>query len=443
MRYFTKALSKWNLSGRMARRTGRLGIEHLEPRCLMAYLAALNPQVLSMGTVNYAGDATNPWGIAVGSGETIYPRAPALVSDTEGTTAGPLELRVQPGPDDPSNALCEVTLTTRLSARAVGGGGNTAVSVTAACTVNGNNVPLVFYANSGRVFQVDGANNAIVTELVVPIDRSFSLSIAAFTSSMVDTTRTPLESQVGWATVSIESAVQVIGTAGPTLVTTASPAAITLDSGVASALTDTAVLSGGNSETGSITFRLTAPDGVTVLDTETVAVDGDGNYTTPNGYTLPATGDIAGTYTWTASYSGDPNNLPANDQGGRDEQTVVSQADTTTTLTSSTDPIGSHYGESVTFTAKVDDMPPADRTPTGEVDFFDNGEFLGSCMLSGGVATFTTDALAVGDHPITAQYAGDDNFSSSTSDIYIQSVAKVNTDLIGPFGDASVYGQPL
>jgi hypothetical protein len=44
------------------------------------------------------------------------------------------------------------------------------------------------------------------------------------------------------------------------------------------------------------------------IDTETVTVNGDGTYTTPTGFTLP--GMVTGTFDWTVSYSGDPNNIP-------------------------------------------------------------------------------------------------------------------------------------
>ena len=41
-------------------------------------------------------------------------------------------------------------------------------------------------------------------------------------------------------------------------------------------------------------------------------------------------------------------------------------------------------------------------TPTGTVNFFDNGTLIGSGTLSGGVATLTTTALVTGSHPMTA-----------------------------------------
>ena len=106
----------------------------------------------------------------------------------------------------------------------------------------------------------------------------------------------------------------------PKLTTAASPD-VTLSRSVVT-LRDSATLSDGSNPTGTITFTLIAPGGLTV-DTETVAVNGDGTYTTPTGFTLPTAGTVAGTYSWNATYSGDPNNNPAN---ASPEPTVVSRA---------------------------------------------------------------------------------------------------------------------
>ena len=73
--------------------------------------------------------------------------------------------------------------------------------------------------------------------------------------------------------------------ASSTLSTTPTPTLVPL--GTATCLTDTATLSGGFKETGTITFTLYSPSG-TLLDTETVTVNGDGSYTTPKGYSLSA-----------------------------------------------------------------------------------------------------------------------------------------------------------
>ncbi len=71
-------------------------------------------------------------------------------------------------------------------------------------------------------------------------------------------------------------------------------------------------------------------------------------------------------------------------------------------------------GQSVTLTATI--TPPAGAGPTGTVQFYDNGTALGPAeTVSGGAATLTTSALALGSHPITAIYSGDGNFTGATT----------------------------
>jgi PEP-CTERM motif len=105
-----------------------------------------------------------------------------------------------------------------------------------------------------------------------------------------------------------------ISAASPKLVTTAGG---TLILGSGASLTDSAVLSGGYFETGTLTFTLTDPSNF-VVDTETVAVNGNGTYSTPTGF-LPF---VAGTYAWSASYSGDGNNNGVTDTGVGETQLV-------------------------------------------------------------------------------------------------------------------------
>ena len=94
-------------------------------------------------------------------------------------------------------------------------------------------------------------------------------------------------------------------------------------------------------------------------------------------------------------------------------------ANTTTAVTSSLNP--STYGQSVTLSATV--MPQSvSGTPTGSVTFYDGATSLGVGQLNGGVATFSTAALAAGTHSISATYAGDSNFASSASGTLSQAV---------------------
>jgi hypothetical protein len=109
----------------------------------------------------------------------------------------------------------------------------------------------------------------------------------------------------------------VVSPASPSLLTTASPGSVTVGTSGAT-LSDSAVLSGGFFETGSITFTLTGPGGFSFTQTDTV--NGNGTYTASDALTA---GAAAGTYTWSATYNGDDNNLTAQDQGGTAEQTIV------------------------------------------------------------------------------------------------------------------------
>src|SRR5208283_3957128 len=64
-------------------------------------------------------------------------------------------------------------------------------------------------------------------------------------------------------------------------------------------------------------------------------------------------------------------------------------------------------------------------TATGTVIFDDGITSIGQGILNGsGVATFATSTLAVGPHTISAVYAGDTNFSGSTSNSLTQAVTQ-------------------
>ena len=89
--------------------------------------------------------------------------------------------------------------------------------------------------------------------------------------------------------------------ASPTIITVANPTSGLVGT---TALEDTATLSGGYDPAGKITFTLYASDQITALYSEQVDADGNSTVSTKNGW-VPTE---AGTYYWTASYSGDSNN---------------------------------------------------------------------------------------------------------------------------------------
>jgi subtilisin family serine protease len=103
------------------------------------------------------------------------------------------------------------------------------------------------------------------------------------------------------------SGTESVSKASPTIVMQASPGGQ-----VGVVLTDTATLSGGYSVNGgTITFTLTAPNGAQTVLPPVPVTNGDGSYSTPSGITAT----MAGTYTWSATYSGNATNNPATDNG--------------------------------------------------------------------------------------------------------------------------------
>jgi hypothetical protein len=165
-------------------------------------------------------------------------------------------------------------------------------------------------------------------------------------------------------------------------------------------LTATVSTSSG-SPTGNVTFK----EGATVLGTATLA----------GGTAALSTAALAaGVHNITATFAGD--SKFAASTSPTIAQTV-SQAATSTTITSSLNP--SEVGKSVTFTATVSS---GSGTPTGTVAFKDGPDLLGTATLSSGIATFTTSSLTLGSHTITANYAGIATFAASVSATLIQAV---------------------
>jgi uncharacterized repeat protein (TIGR02543 family) len=106
---------------------------------------------------------------------------------------------------------------------------------------------------------------------------------------------------------------------------------------------------------------------------------------------------------------------------------TVTKNNTTTVLTSTPNP--SDYGQKITFTAVV---TIASGIPTGRVNFKEGSTKLGNGILSTAspyTAAFITSSLPAGDHPITAEYEGDECSYSSKSSTITQTVHGVSQDL--------------
>ncbi|HEV2687951.1 MAG TPA: Ig-like domain-containing protein, partial [Bryobacteraceae bacterium] len=163
-------------------------------------------------------------------------------------------------------------------------------------------------------------------------------------------------------------------------------------------VTLTATIS-STSATGTVTFT----EGSAVLGTANI-VNGVASFDTS------ALG--VGTHSVTAMYSGDAGYAGSTSAA---LSQVVNRIATTTTLSSSFNP--STSGQAVTFTATV-----TSAAATGTVTFMDGTTVLFTASLVGGSASYTSAALAVGTHTITAVYSGDDTFAASTSAPLTQTV---------------------
>jgi uncharacterized repeat protein (TIGR01451 family) len=199
----------------------------------------------------------------------------------------------------------------------------------------------------------------------------------------------------------------------PSIVTTPAPSSVTLGTSTVT-LKDAAVLSGGSSPTGSITFTLVYK-GATV-DTETVSVSGNGTYSTPTGYTLATSGTVTGTYQWNASYSGDGNNKPASETDDPLERVTVTPA-SPSVVTTASDP--ATLPASVTFIDSA--VVSGGYAPTGTLTFSLSGpngfSYTQKVTVSGNGTYHASDGPIsnpdAGTYTWSVTYSGDDNNESA------------------------------
>lgn len=188
------------------------------------------------------------------------------------------------------------------------------------------------------------------------------------------------------------------------------------------------VAPGTGTPTGSVTFM----DGATPL--ATVALDATRQAT------LTTSSLAVGAHPITAVYGGDAGFATSTSPVLTE---TIGKAATKTTVTSSASPI--IHGVPVTFTATVTVVAPGGGTPTGTVTFLDGVTVLGTATLdAAGQASLTTGALIAGTRSITARYAGDASFATSTSPARIETVTKASTLLVlATSASSAVVGQPV
>jgi hypothetical protein len=310
-------------------------------------------------------------------------------------------------------------------------------SFTVAATGGGSGNPVVFTSaggctNSGATYTMTSAttacsviaNQAGNTDYLAAPQVTYSVSATLATTSINVMSVSPSSEDYGLdATVTITA---VLSWSGNGAVPTASNITI-----------------GGNGPSNTYgTTSCTAPSGNTITCTNT--------------YT-PTTADTPGSYTETASFSGDSNY--SSTSSSQTNNFTINIASSTTTVSSSVNP--SSYGQSVTFTATIngENGDIARRNPrvmrngrmvrpevAGSVTWSPNTGCSTTQVTSGnpGVATCTTSSLPVGTNTITATYSGDGNHSGSAGtlsggQVVNLAATSINVTSVSPV--AENYGQ--
>ena len=124
----------------------------------------------------------------------------------------------------------------------------------------------------------------------------------------------------------------------------------------------------------------------------------------------PAAGTVLGVGQQTLTATFTPTDTTDYTTGTATVALTVVPANPVLTLTASPNP--AFVSNPVTFTAAIGSLGVA---PTGSVAFYDGTTQLGTGAVSAGSATFTTSALTLGTHSITAVYSGDSSYTVATS----------------------------
>lgn len=251
---------------------------------------------------------------------------------------------------------------------------------------------MVYVGSTGNSYTVTALDATNATDigfngtLTVNISGAATLSTSVTLTNGIGTFSLPALSIAGTYTLTVTSpnasgSLVITAEAAPENLSWSTPAPITYGTALSSTqLNATVTDNGGTAIPGTFVYTPTAG---TILDagTQTLSV----TFT-------PTDTSLYTTMTTTVSL-------------------IVNKAPSTVTLASSADNVTS--GTSVTFTATVSSSA---GSPTGSISFLDATTVLGTSIVNAqGIATFSTNALSVGTHSLTANYTGDTNFVDSTS----------------------------
>ncbi|MGO4515407.1 Ig-like domain repeat protein [Terriglobus sp. 2YAB30_2] len=346
-------------------------------------VATITVNTLSVGahsiTASYSGDTNT-----IGAVSSVWPQT--VNKDTSSTTLGAAPSSIKAG--EP------LTLTATVSNSGL-------VAVTGSVTFkDGSNTLGTANLNGSGIATwtatgLSGGTHSFTAVYSGDTNNSTSTSALNFTVDTISTT-TLLSSNV--PTVDAGAPLQLSATVTPSQTT-------------------------GGTVTGTVTFY----DGATLLNTVTLPANG----VAP----LITTSLSVGSHTLSAIYNGSTNYATSN---SNITPVTVRQATTQTVITSNGSP--AIAGSVVTFSITV---TGSGGIPAGSVIVKDNGGPLATVSLNGGRATLSVATLSVGDHLITADYAGDANNTGSSSNTSQKIVQATTTLRVAASANPTVSGQQV
>jgi autotransporter-associated beta strand protein len=382
--------------------------------------AVLQLQGLAVGTytvtnTTYVSSDTNSF---FGSSATT---TPSFTVSQDGSTTSAVSL-VAPNNTNPSTFGQPLTFQVTVSPKTAGGPVATLVP-TGNVTFKDNGVALA----NGTVALVAG-----VATLTIP---SSSPALAALAVGSHTITASYAGDANYSGSTSSGSGLGVTVNQASTTVTVASSVPGTAAFGAAAITATVAPTSGSGTPTGSVTFQVTGTNAFTETDSLSGGSAALQQVLTPGSYTI------------TATYSGDGNFLASN-QSNSINQTVT-RATPTVKVTSSAANNTSVSGQPVTLTAAVSTTSgiPA---PTGTVTFFIDGvQQVPDANLSGGKATLQISTLGVSatPHTVSVTYNSDGNYTSASGSLtggQTVNQAATKTQLVSSAANnTSLVGQPV
>lgn len=143
-----------------------------------------------------------------------------------------------------------------------------------------------------------------------------------------------------------------------------------------------------------------------------------------------------GSHKITAIFAGD-SNFAASTSSAIIQVVSASIQKTALTLTSSGSTL--IFGQTSTFTAKVNPIVPNGETIT----FYDGATSVGTGKTASGAATLTNSSLATGSHNITASYPGDTTYAAGTSAALAETVLDPTTIALTSSANPAIVGQAV